>query len=217
MKIVAISNSKGGVGKTTLTAALAVEAEKAGGPVGILDTDPSSSLSEWHLRRSNTDGPDHPELLHGCDTVAEALDTIEASGPRWDWLFIDTPPGEVEEGEAAMRAADITIIPVRPSSLDIMSSELAVGTAVEITKKTKAPFLVVLNAIVATDELEESTRKIFTDAKIPVAKTAIRYRKAHIVSMTTGRTAREWKGGTDAAGDIAKLWGEILAALGVKK
>jgi len=48
MRILTIASQKGGAGKTTLTAHVAVEAERAGaGPVAIVDTDPQGSLAAW--------------------------------------------------------------------------------------------------------------------------------------------------------------------------
>jgi chromosome partitioning protein len=48
MRILTIASQKGGAGKTTLAAHLAVEAERAGaGPVAIVDTDPQGSLAAW--------------------------------------------------------------------------------------------------------------------------------------------------------------------------
>ncbi len=45
MRILTIASQKGGAGKTTLAAHLAVEAERAGaGPVAVVDTDPQGSL-----------------------------------------------------------------------------------------------------------------------------------------------------------------------------
>src|SRR6516225_4604954 len=52
MRILASAAHKGGVGKTTLAAHLAVEAERVGaGPVVLLDTDPQESLTDWHKVR----------------------------------------------------------------------------------------------------------------------------------------------------------------------
>ncbi|HSF29839.1 MAG TPA: ParA family protein [Candidatus Tectomicrobia bacterium] len=48
MRILAIASQKGGAGKTTLAAHLAVEAERSGaGPVAVVDTDPQGSLAAW--------------------------------------------------------------------------------------------------------------------------------------------------------------------------
>ena len=48
MRILTIASQKGGSGKTTLTAHLAVEAEyRKAGPVAVIDTDPQGSLASW--------------------------------------------------------------------------------------------------------------------------------------------------------------------------
>ena len=48
MKIIVVASQKGGVGKTTLTGHLGVQASTSGhGPVALLDTDPQGSLADW--------------------------------------------------------------------------------------------------------------------------------------------------------------------------
>ena len=52
MKTIVINSQKGGSGKTTLCAHLAVQAEQSGdGPVYLIDTDPQGTLSTWHDKR----------------------------------------------------------------------------------------------------------------------------------------------------------------------
>ena len=54
MKRIVISSQKGGSGKTTLTACLAVEAERAGdAPAWLVDTDKQGTLGMWHTRRKS--------------------------------------------------------------------------------------------------------------------------------------------------------------------
>jgi len=46
--VIVLASQKGGVGKTALSAHLAVAAEATGnGPVVLYDTDPQQSLAEW--------------------------------------------------------------------------------------------------------------------------------------------------------------------------
>jgi chromosome partitioning protein len=48
MYVIVLASQKGGAGKTTLAAHLAVAAEAAGdGPAVLIDTDPQGSLSAW--------------------------------------------------------------------------------------------------------------------------------------------------------------------------
>ena len=54
LRILAVASLKGGVGKTTLTAHLAVQAERTGaGPVALIDTNHQGSLSAWWNSRES--------------------------------------------------------------------------------------------------------------------------------------------------------------------
>ena len=48
MRVIVLANRKGGSGRSTLTAHLAVAAHAAGqGPVAVCDLDPQGSLTAW--------------------------------------------------------------------------------------------------------------------------------------------------------------------------
>ncbi len=51
MKIIAVVAQKGGVGKTTVTQCLAVEALRQGLATAIIDADPQRSATEWGEQR----------------------------------------------------------------------------------------------------------------------------------------------------------------------
>ena len=52
MQTICSYSTKGGCGKTTLAAHLAVEAERQGdGPVAVMDADPQASLARWWNQR----------------------------------------------------------------------------------------------------------------------------------------------------------------------
>ena len=52
MQVLAFAAQKGGSGKTTLAANIAVEAERRGdGPVAMIDTDRQGSLADWYRHR----------------------------------------------------------------------------------------------------------------------------------------------------------------------
>src|SRR4051812_14986175 len=53
MKTVVVNSQKGGSGKTSLCAHIAVEAEHSGdGPVYVIDADPQGTLTTWHEMRT---------------------------------------------------------------------------------------------------------------------------------------------------------------------
>ena len=87
MHVVVVANQKGGVGKTTLSGHLAVEAVRAqSGNVVLIDTDPQGSLSQWwHERKAETP---HLAQIEPAKSKAQ-LALLEESGI--DIAIIDTP------------------------------------------------------------------------------------------------------------------------------
>ena len=53
-RVFAIAQQKGGVGKTTLAAQLAVAWSQTGRSVALLDTDPQGSLAAWFTLAMNS-------------------------------------------------------------------------------------------------------------------------------------------------------------------
>ena len=87
MRILALVSQKGGVGKTTLAGHLAVEAERGGSTVAMLDTDPQGSLAAWWNSRE----AEAPLFVGGSlAELRQQLTELEAMGV--DLVVIDTPP-----------------------------------------------------------------------------------------------------------------------------
>ena len=119
-RIIAVAQQKGGAGKTTLAAQLAV-AWAATRSVALMDIDPQSSLTAWHgLRAAN--GKDVPQI-HLSDVsgwrVGTELDRLRGGH---DIVLIDCPPHAETETKNAMRAADLVVIPVQPSPMDVWAT-----------------------------------------------------------------------------------------------
>ena len=118
MRTIALVTQKGGSGKSTLSASLAVEAQANRETVFMVDMDPQRSLTTWAQNRNDEHlGVEavEPAQLHSV------LAALEASGVTL--AIIDTPASLSEASEAAMLAADLVVIPVRPTVFDIWSSE----------------------------------------------------------------------------------------------
>jgi chromosome partitioning protein len=92
MHVIVLASQKGGAGKTTLAAHLAVAAEAAGdGPAVLIDTDPQGSLSAWwNVREANS-----PALAP--TTIAELPAKLAALAEAgFAVAFVDTPPAITE-------------------------------------------------------------------------------------------------------------------------
>ena len=118
MRTIALITQKGGSGKSTLSASLAVEAQARRETVFLVDMDPQRSLTTWARNRAD-------ERL-GVEAIAPrrlpaVLDALAESGVTL--AVIDTPASLSAASEAAILAADLIVVPVRPTVFDIWSSE----------------------------------------------------------------------------------------------
>ncbi len=107
--VIAVSNLKGGVGKSTTSIYLAACAVRTGrGPVVLVDADPQASSAEW-LEAAPVDGV---ELVE-APTVRLVGRALEQS--RRQLVVVDTPPGAGDEKivRAVLEAADVVVIPTR--------------------------------------------------------------------------------------------------------
>ena len=148
---------KGGGGKTSTGIDLAVVAAGLGLSVGIVDADPQRSLSHWHTVRPKAD-----IMVVACG--AGQLDEDAALGPRVapDWLIIDTAPALGDHTLAAIRAADMVLIPMRPSIFDL---RVTIRYA-ETMRPVGGRFAVVINSAPARRE-ESLESPIVRDARRP--------------------------------------------------
>jgi chromosome partitioning protein len=136
LKTIVITSQKGGSGKTTLAAHLAVEAERAGdAPVWLIDTDQQATLSQWHDRREQ-ETPQRAEMPFA--RLADGLADIGRRGAAY--CFIDTAPTISDQTAAIINLADLVLIPVRPSPADLWS----VSETIELVKAAGKPFLFVI-------------------------------------------------------------------------
>lgn len=205
MIVVAVVNTKGGVGKTTLTSALAVRAAKDGARVAMIDLDPQRSLQEWWTRRG---APDNPTVI-ATDTASAGLEALE--GKRPDWVFVDTPPAFLSVIEDTVAVATFVLVPVKASVIDLLATQ----DAVVMCQSAGTPFCVVVNDVVHTDtKFVDSARATLAKAKVPVCETIIGHRGSHIAAATVGKTAAEVNSGKDskAVEEIEALWSEVRKA-----
>jgi chromosome partitioning protein len=207
MITIAVANSKGGTGKTTLSAALAVRAAKDSKRVAMVDLDPQKSLVQWWQRRG---GPkaDNPRVFEGVDTAADACERAFLDG--CDFLFLDGPPAFLTVMQEMIETADFTLIPVKPSMADLLATQDAVAMATEAL----AAFLCVFNDVGPKEKVAASARQFLFSHKVPIATTEIVHRVSHITGMTVGKTAAEVNSGKDekATNEIDRLWAEVKAA-----
>ena len=200
MKTIVINSQKGGSGKTTICAHLAVEAERAGdGPVFLIDTDPQGTLSTWHEHRE-------AEAPQRVEVPLESLAVLKDR--KASYCFIDTAPTRTDENVALFRMADLVLVPIRPSPSDLW----AAGATVSLLKEAGIPFLFILTQAKANASITAQAAAALSHHG-PVAETFIADRVPYAAAMTNGRTALELSAKGPAAVETTALWKNIKACL----
>jgi chromosome partitioning protein len=117
--LIALANSKGGVGKSTISVHLAVLAHERGRKVALIDADAQESSSRW-VKDLGSPFPAH--RLQTPDDVIERADEI-AHG--FDVVIADGPAGLSEVTRALLMVADLALLPCGPSALDLRALQEA--------------------------------------------------------------------------------------------
>src|SRR5205823_12808462 len=116
----AVSNLKGGVGKTTTAVYLSAAAAARGyDPVLLVDADRQASLAEWMEERP-VDGVTVVEAPSER-TLTRAMSRHEGIG------IVDTPPGDERLVQAAISSADSVIIPTRAGGVEYPRVAVTLG------------------------------------------------------------------------------------------
>jgi chromosome partitioning protein len=134
VKKIALIAQKGGVGKTTIAVNLAVS---AGLRSALFDLDQQESAVIWADRRK-TELP-HVEFLTER-RLPEGLRAAEQG--QFDLVVMDTPPAAGPQAYTAAQAADLVLIPCRPSLVDLD----AIRRTAQLVKSAGVPAFVVFNA-----------------------------------------------------------------------
>jgi chromosome partitioning protein len=204
MRILTIASQKGGAGKTTLAAHLAVAAERAGaGPVAVVDTDPQGSLAAWWNSR------EAPTPLFASVEIARLPAYLRTLARRQvELVVIDTPPALTEMITAAIAVADLVLIPARPSPHDLR----AVGVIVAMAEASSTPFCFVVNGATPRTTIAQDAVKALASHG-PVAPVTLHQRIDFAASMVDGRTVGELNPRSRSAVEVADLWQYVVTQL----
>jgi len=205
MAVIALVGNKGGAGKTTLCINLAA-ALSGQDQVVILDADPQQSSMQW---RDIAEGNSGLTVISAVNGIKAALDLIDTTSR---YYFIDCPPSvHSQQMQEALRLADLAIIPVQPSPLDIWATvhiENEVETARQDNPSLRA--VMVINQLEPRTRLSQLMRLALVELSLPAAETAIRRRAAYRNSFLEGRTVHDQGSrGASASDEIHKLIREM--------
>jgi chromosome partitioning protein len=207
-RVITIAQQKGGAGKTTLAAQLAVVWALQDKRLAVLDIDPQGSLAAWaELRRARLG-----DAGRGFEFAAlsgwRAGEWVERHVREADFVIVDSPPHAEMEARVALRAASLVVVPLQPSPLDLWSA----ATTLRLAREENRPVLAVLNRVPARSSLVETIVAELTRDGIPIAAAMLGSRVAFAQAMAQGRGVVESAPSSIAAAEIAALAQEIAQA-----
>ena len=129
-RIIAVGNLKGGTGKSTVAVNLACRLAESQ-QVALIDADPQGTASAW-LKDGEAKGmPPSLEVVSRPLTAAVGSEPwqaeMRARREHYGRVVIDLPPQKGEAFQAALQIADLVIVPVTPSAVDLHATAQALA------------------------------------------------------------------------------------------
>ncbi|CAA9306620.1 MAG: ParA-like protein [uncultured Microvirga sp.] len=196
MKAITFVTQKGGSGKSTLCISLAVAAQETGRSVCILEMDRQATVSDWAEHRQSSS----PEV---AQIDAPQLDQVMQSlkGTAYDYVFIDTPGVDSPGTLSAIRAADLCIIPCRPTPADLRAFKPTLAAMYRLEKK----FSFVLNQTPPRSyRIRDAADGLAVLGMLPDINVVSRNDHQDAIGLGQGVTEYNPKG--RAAEEIRRLW-----------
>jgi chromosome partitioning protein len=135
----------------------------------------------------------------------------DAERDGYDIVFFDTAPNADRTALRAAKAADLVLIPCRPSQFDIE----AIGATLDLCEVAKREAMVVLNAAPIRSKVVEEAREAMTGRDAIVCPVIVRERVALRHCMPDGRVAAELDAEGQAAKEITALYKHMMTCLNV--
>lgn len=208
--IIAVTNQKGGVGKTTLAIHVAAELARQGVRTKLIDMDHQHSALDWSVQR------DHMELEPLFDVEGYPRPTlhkhIKEKARGFDAIIIDVPPQVAELARSAIIAAEFVMIPVKPSPFDIWAARETVQLLREASiYREELEWAFVLNNHDSRTAIGREARAALDEYEdVPRMETVVHERVAMQYCIAQGQVAQEYDPSGKSAREIRWLTRELL-------
>lgn len=203
------TNTKGGVGKSTLAVHLAVWLFDQGRPVALLDADKQRSSSQWIAEAE----PNVP--IRTADMPEECLAVAQELTSEHDYVIGDGPGGLDDVSRTLLLMADLAVFPITPSILDLrsVSQATAVLRFAQGINAGRPNGRLVLNKMRRRGRTSMELLAAAADLGVGVAQHVVRDLEAYRDAAQQGTVVtRMGTRSRSAAEEIDALAGELVAA-----
>ncbi|HLJ64019.1 MAG TPA: ParA family protein [Stellaceae bacterium] len=211
--ILVLATQKGGSGKSTAAACLAVHADLGGKRVALIDADPQASLLHWRslgeppldlridAEPSEAVGSHARRLAEGCDLVI-----IDTAGFRNRTMI------------EALSVADLALVPIKPSPLDIAAALETVKLIGEVNHVAERAgrqlrYRLFLTQVTVGSVIARHVRAELKEAGLALLTAELANRVAYGEATLRGRMPAHLDAQGPAAREGAGFADEVLAAL----
>ncbi|MDZ4848225.1 MAG: AAA family ATPase [Pirellulaceae bacterium] len=205
--MIVICNSKGGVGKSTLAAHLVLWAHSLRIKTALIDTDKQRSSSQWIAEAEPT------IVVRVATTPEECLKEATELRKSHDIVVGDGPAGLDDISRTLLILADLAILPLTPSILDLRSVQQATDVLkfAQGINGGRPEGRIVLNKMKTRDSISKELSLAAQKLGVQVAKSVIRdlqaYRDAAGQATSVSFLGKKAQ---SAADDIDALFRELL-------
>ncbi|KAF0675263.1 ParA family partition ATPase [Profundibacterium mesophilum] len=206
-KVITVAQQKGGAGKTTLAANLAVAFARAGHRTALIDTDPQGSLGRWFMTRRESIEPGMEFSTASAWGVGYECDKLRKQA---DIILVDTPPKVDSDLRPALRESDLLLIPVATSKVDLWATE----SILDMAQRVDRPVMLVLNRFKARTTVSEEVMAEIDRLGAPRANAVIGNRIVYARTMGDGRGVLEEARGAWSS-ELEALTQEIAGEIGL--
>ena len=203
MQTIVLATQKGGSGKSTLAIGLALAAIQAGHSVRLIETDPQGTLSNWQSRRVCSEPVVEP--VYNAGEIEQRLRSLDEGGVTM--AIVDTAGGVSAATTAAIRHADLCLIPARPSIADIE----ATASTLQIIRAWKKPFAYILNQTpIRGQRISNAAASLGDQAALDLAdilaQPFVVMRNDHQDALNAGLAVNEYAPTGKSADEVRGLW-----------
>ena len=208
--IIAIANTKGGVGKTTVAVHLAAWLHERDYRVILVDCDTQRSSSEWISQAV-------PEITAlKMNTPDEVLNELPRLREEADFIVADGPGSQTEMSRALLLRADFAVVPCKASMLEVR----ALAKATEVLRQSQdirkglPRAVAVLSMVGQKYRLTRDMKDAALALELPLASAALTLRQIYADAPGQGQLVwRMGAKGKEAAREVGDLFSELLSPL----